>query len=624
MKNIRATAVFWTALAFSVFQLSIPVFVPLIDVQTRGLHVLFGIFTALLAFPFIKTAKAESTLSFWDLFLIVIVFLACINIVLNWQRLYEHPGESTTTDLILGAALTLVILDATRRATGWVMPIVVALMFVYVFCGPLLPGMWKHPDLPLRHVLDTVYFSSEGLFGRITGFSATFISVFIIFGAFLMYTGGGKTFMDLALVIAGRYRGGPAKVAVISSALFGSISGSSAANVSVTGNYTIPLMKKLGYRANFAAGVESMASTLGDFTPPIMGIGAFIISEFLGIPYIKVIGYATIPCILSYIGVFSGVHIEALVLGLTPAAKEDIPPWRTVFTWSRLVPFLIPIFLLVWLLIRGYVLITAGFYASITMIILYIFSGFSIPGIKGRSLQLLGALSQGGKAVARIAPIMISVSLLVHLLDLTGVAPKLSGIIMGIGKDNILITLLVAGIVPLILGSALPATPTYIISAAIIAPGLSKLGIDVIACHLFLFYWGCLSSVTPPTCTTVIIAANYAGGDWIKAAFSGMKLGIVAFLIPFFFVIEPALVSRGPIVDIILYSLSAGAGSFILASGLFGYMRSRLNLVLRLLYGLSGVLILYPSHSATLLGIGFGIFAFLYESVAFKSRMALG
>lgn len=620
--HIRVPVVFWVAFAFSLFQLSVPVFVPLISVQMRALHVLFGISTALLAFPFMQTRKAETKLSAWDLFLVGVILIACLNIVFSWQRLYEHPGESTIADLILGGALTLIILDVTRRATGWVMPIVVAFMFVYVFCGPLLLGMWKHPGLPLRHVLDTVYFSSEGLFGRITGFSATFISVFIIFGAFLIYTGGGKTFMDLALVIAGRYRGGPAKVAVVSSALFGSISGSSAANVSVTGNYTIPLMKKLGYRPNFAAGVEAMASTLGDFTPPIMGIGAFIISEFLGIPYIKIIGYATIPCILSYIGVFSGVHIEALVLGLIPAAKEDIPPWRTVFTWSRLVPFLVPIFLLVWLLIRGYVLITAGFYASITMIILYIFSSFSIPSIKERSLQLGGALSQGGKAVARIAPIMISVSLLVHLLDLTGVAPKLSGIIMEIGKDNMVITLLVAGIVPLMLGTALPATPTYIISAAIIAPGLTKLGIDVMACHLFLFYWGCLSSVTPPTCTTCIIAANYAGGDWIKVAFAGMRLGIVAFLIPFFFVLEPALLARGALVDTIMYSLSAGVGSLILAGGLFGYMRCKLNLFLRSLYGVSGVLLLYPSHSASLLGIAVGLLAFLIESAILKRRMA--
>jgi len=621
--NMRTRVVFGVSFAFSIFQLSIPVFFPLISLQLRTLHVIFGISTALLVFSFRKNDTAEIKFSFWDLFLIGVVLVSCLNVFFQWEYIFEYPGESTIIDLTLGVLLTITVLEATRRATGWIMPLLVAFLFVFVFLGPVMPGMWKHPGLPLKHVLNTVYYSSEGLFGNITGFSATFISVFIIFGALLMHTGGGKTFMDLALLAAGRFRGGPAKVAIVSSALFGSISGSAAANVSVTGNYTIPLMKKLGYRPNFAGGVEAMASTGGVITPPIMGIAAFIMAEFLGIPYISIIGYAIIPCLLFYIGLFSGVHLEALSLGLIPVPKDELPHWRQILTWSRIVPFSVPIFLLIWLLLKGFVLITAGFYASMAVMVLYIFSDFSLSGMSRRIIQVGRALSQGGQAVARIVPIMVSVSVLVNLLDLTGVAPKLSGLILEIGGEYLITALLVAAIVPLILGTALPATPSYIIAAAILAPALVRLGIDVVAIHMFLFYWAALSAVTPPTCTTVIIAANLAGGDWIKVAFVGMRLGIVAFLVPFFFVIEPSLLARGAFIDIIIHTIFAAGGAFLLASGLFGFMRSKINIFLRLFYTGSGVLLLYPNHSVSIVGILLALSTFLVESFIIKRKMTV-
>lgn len=617
-KDTRSILIFWGALAFSLYQLSIPVFAPLIALQIRTLHVIFGLVTAQFLFPFKRDSSGEYKLSLWDLGILIIVLVACLNIFVNWRTLYEEPGEVTLFDLVLGGALTLIVLDTTRRATGWVMPLLVAFLFVFVFIGPLLPGIWKHPGLPLVHVINSVYYSSEGIFGKITGFSATFIAVFIIFGALLMHTGGGRTFMDLALLLAGRFRGGPAKVAVVSSALFGSISGSAAANVSVTGNYTIPLMIKLGYKPNFAAGVEAMASTGGVMTPPIMGISAFIMAEFLGIPYIKIIGYALIPCMLFYIGLFGGVHFEALSLGLSPVPKEDMPQWRSVLTWSRIVPFSVPIALLVWLLLKGFVLITAGFYASTAIVVLYFFSDFSLPGMKERFFQLGRALSQAGQTVAKIAPIMVSVSVLVNLLDMTGVAPKLSGIILEVGGDNLISALLVAAIVPLILGTALPATPSYIIAAAVVGPALTRLGTDVVAVHMFLFYWAALSSITPPTCTTVIIAANYAKSNWIKSANVGMRLGIVAFLVPFFFVLEPSLLGRSSFGNILLYSSSAALGAFLLSSGLFGYMRRKTNLFLRILFGGGGILLLYPDHMASLVGILMASAAFLMESRAIK------
>lgn len=624
MQDVRNTVVFWLALVFAAFQLFIPVFVPLQDLQLRAIHVLLGVSTVLLAISFRKTAKAGTKLPLWDLFLIGIVLVANINILLKWLPIYLYPGESTTTDLILGGALAVIVLEAARRATGWAIPICIVLMFAYVFIGPIMPGMWAHPGLPLEHVLESVYYSPLGIYGFITGMSATFIAVFIIFGALLAAAGGARTFIDLALLLAGRFRGGAAKVAVVSSALFGSISGSAVANVSVTGNYTIPLMKGIGYDANFAGGVEAMSSTGGPLTPPIMGATAFIMSELIGIPYIKVIGYAAIPCLLFYTGIFGGVHFEALRLGLAPVPEEKMPHWRSILTWSKLAPLIIPVAILIWLLLRGFPLISAGFYGSMALIVLYLFSSFSLSGMKERFLQLGRGLSEGGEALAKLVPILVGINMFVILLGLTGVAPKLSALIIEMGGEHLVGALLVSAVVPFFLGTALPVSATYILSAALIAPALIGLQIDLMSANMFLLYWAVLACVTPPTCVPAVIAANIGGGNWLKVAFVGMRLGAVAFLVPFFFVLEPALIARGTPVDILIYASSALAGAIVLAYGFFGHLESRINIPLRLLYTASGILLLYPSNMLSLVGIVIAIIAFLTGRLCIKRFQRIG
>jgi TRAP transporter 4TM/12TM fusion protein len=512
----------------------------------------------------------------------------------------------------------ITVLEGSRRATGWAIPICVIFMFLYVFIGPMMPGIWKHPGFPLEYVIGSVYYSPLGIYGSLTGISATFIAMFLIFGSLLRTTGGGNTFTELALFSAGRFRGGPAKVAVISSAMFGSISGSSIANVSVTGNYTIPLMRGLGYSPNFAGGVEAMASTGGGFTPPIMGISAFIMAELTGIPYIKIIGYAILPCILFYSGLLSGIHFEALRLNLPALQKKDIPNWRTVFTWSKIIPLFLPISILLWMLFKGYTLITAGFYACVSVLILFIFSDFSLMGIKQRFLQAGKALSEGGKSVAIIVPILVSVNMFINLLGLTGIAPKVSAIIVQMGGEHMLGALIIAALIPFVLGTALPTSATYILSVALIAPAITKLGVDIVAVHMFLIYWATLAAVTPPTCTACIIAANIGGGNWIKVAFVGMRLGIVAFIMPFLFVFEPALLGRTGLLDILLYTSSALVGSVFLASGLFGFFRINLNLWQRFFYAASGILLLYPNNLLSITGVFIGLAGLLVETIILK------
>ena len=311
-------------LVFALFQLVLPVFVHLIDLQMRSMHVLLGISLSFLAYPAGKSPKPDRP-SLWDGFIIAVVVVANVNIFLKAMDIYYQPGTAEMFDLVLGAALFILVLEAGRRTMGIAAPIMLLALVAYIYCAPWFPGMWQMRRLSWQFLINSVYYSPLGIYGGVTGMSATFIAMFVIFGALLSVTGAGKTFIDLALRLTGRYTGGPAKTAVVASSMFGSISGSAVANVMVTGNYTIPLMKKYGYEPEFAASVEAISSTGGGVTPPIMSITAFMMAEFLNISYLKIIGYALIPCVLYYTGVFAGVHFRTKRLGLTGAAPGGDP-----------------------------------------------------------------------------------------------------------------------------------------------------------------------------------------------------------------------------------------------------------------------------------------------------------
>ncbi|MEQ9199337.1 MAG: TRAP transporter fused permease subunit, partial [Rhodospirillales bacterium] len=333
-EHLRRRAARICATSLSLFQLIVPVWLPLYDMQLRSLHVMLVVAAILLIAPMFGERRTGISLVL-DTLLILVSAAANLIIFLEWQDIVTYTSSADILELSLGALLLITVLDAARRGAGWAIPVCVMLIFAYVFVGPWMPGIWTHPGFPLTYVIESLYFSTSGLYGSLTGTSATFISIFILFGALLQATGGGQTFMDLALLIAGRATGGPAKVGVVASALFGMISGSAVANVSVTGNYTIPLMRRLGYERNFAAGVEAMSSTGGGITPPVMGITAFIMADLLNIPYLEVIGYAAIPCLLFYVGILAGIHFKARDAGLLPVPVSELPHARDVLTWSR-------------------------------------------------------------------------------------------------------------------------------------------------------------------------------------------------------------------------------------------------------------------------------------------------
>ena len=589
-------------LVFALFQLVLPVFVHLIDLQMRSIHVLLGISLSFLAYPAGKSPKPERP-SLWDGFIIAVVVVANVNIFLKAMDIYYQPGTAEAFDLVLGAALFILVLEAGRRTMGVAAPIMLLALVAYIYCAPWFPGMWQMRRLSWQFLINSVYYSPLGIYGGVTGMSATFIAMFVIFGALLSVTGAGKTFIDLALRLTGRFTGGPAKTAVVASSMFGSISGSAVANVMVTGNYTIPLMKKYGYEPEFAASVEAISSTGGGVTPPIMSITAFMMAEFLNISYLKIIGYALIPCVLYYTGVFAGVHFRTKRLGLRALPPEEIPRWGEILRFKKMSGFLVPTVTLLYMIYAGSPLMEAGFYASVAALAVYFVNHAREMGVRPMLTGIAQALSAGGLDIVRLVPILVCMSVLVNLIGVTGLAPKISAVILEIGTTNIYLSLLIASLLPLILGTALPVVPTYLLSMSILTPALLKLGVDEVAAHLFYIYWGVLGAITPPTCEAAVVAAGIAKGSWVKTANYAMKLGAVAFCLPYFMVLHPALVGRDTPVQVALAAGTGLLGAVTMAYGLFGWSASRLNPVLRVLFFAGGAMMLFPGIEVTLVGM---------------------
>ncbi len=578
-------------MSFALVQLLVPLFLTdLIDIQLRAVHVALGLSLAILVF-----SKRVGKITPFEMLMIIIVLLANINILGDAYDIYITPGASDSWDIALGIAIFMIILIVARNSMGWPIPTMVLLFLAYIFLGRYMPGIWKLRGLSLRYVINSIYWSPLGVYGSITGMSATFISTFIIFGSLIASVGAGKTFIDLALALTGRYRGGPAKTAVISSALFGSISGSGVANVCVTGNYTIPLMKRLGYDKDFAAAVEAIASTGGIITPPLMGVAAFMMAEFLKISYFNVMGYALIPCILFYTGVYGGVHFYTLKHNLAAVPDEEIPSFKEVLRPERILPLLLPTVVLIYLIAIGRPLMYAGFYGSSTCILLHLFLSLLRGRLKKGVKDILAGLEDGGKGLARLLPVLVSVNVLVNMIGMTGIAPKLSGIITSLGENNMILSLIIATIIPFILGTSLPVVPTYMLCISILSSPLMKIGVRPEAIHLFFIYWSMLGGVTPPTCTQAMVAAGIAGGNWVRTGFLSVKLGIVAFIIPFFFVINPALLGLSTWGEVISSAITGFAGALLLSFSLFWTFKGIPGILLKAVFFISGLLALYPN-----------------------------
>ena len=598
------------AVLFTLFQLYTAYVGSFPDLIQRSIHIGFAMTLGFMLYGATKRSPRERV-SYPDLLLAFLGIVVCAYAAGNYDRIMMNPGESNDLDLIFGIIATLLVLEMTRRVLGWILPVIAIVMIGYAYLGPYFPDALAHRGFGPTYILETIYLSTSGIWGNVTGVSATIMAGFLIFGSLLFYTGGGETFVDLAKAIAGRSYGGPAKVSCFSSALFGTISGSAVANVVVDGVFNIPLMKKLGYRAEFAGAVEATASTGGQIMPPVMGAGAFIMAEFTSTPYLKIALAATLPALLYYLGVTASVHFGARKDNLARIPRELIPSIKK--TLPKSASLFVPVTLLVYLMMTGWDPTTAVLWATVTSAVLYLAGVRSMASLKERTVNLVKALEAGGKSIVLVAALCACAQIVIGMVNLSGLGIKMTEMVIGLSMGIEFLGLFFTMIVCLILGMGLPTTAAYVLAASVAGPALIKMGVAPVAAHLFIFYFAIISAITPPVCVAVYAAAAIAHSNWLTTGWLAVRMGLAGFVAPFLFVYRPGLLLIGSPIDIIWSALVSAAAIFCLAGAAIGYFGDRCRWYESLLlFGCSAFLII-PGLATDLIGFTVAAMIYIYQ-----------
>ena len=564
----RAVVISLIAIAFSCFHIYTAIFGTLDAHLQRAVHLAFALTLVYLLYPASKGLRRDR-FNPLDL-LFVALSLFCLGyLIFQYRLLVTRASILTPMDVVIGGVCILLVFEAGRRIVGLPMVIIAALFLLYARFGEFLPGALAHRNVTIPQLVNHLFYTIEGMFGIPLGVSATFVFMFLLFAAFIEITGIGKLFIDLGNTIAGWASGGPAKVAVITSALEGMVEGSSVSNVVGSGSFTIPMMKKLGYSPEFAGAVEAAASTGGQIMPPIMGAAAFLMAEYLNIPYLEVAKAAAIPAVLYFIGIFGGVHFEAKKLGLRGMNRKELPRfWHIIKTEGEL---FIPLVGIIWLLVSGFSLNRVALGASLLAIIAALIrpsvifialltSGRLIradvaPGstrihTAGRLLREwvpngaragLGALEKGARSALGVAVACALAGVIVGVVTKTGLGLKLASALVNLSQGNLLLTMFFTMITSLILGMGVPTTANYIITSTIAAPALLQLGVIPIAAHLFVFYFGIIADLTPPVALAAYAGAAIARANPFKTGVVATRLAVGAFILPYIFVVAPQL-----------------------------------------------------------------------------------
>lgn len=595
-KRIKAILITVVGVAMSIFHIYTAQFGVYSALVQRPVHLAFAFVLIFLLHPSKKEGRGW-WIHLLDGLFIVLSVISLIHLIVTFKEIVLRGGAATQLDIWLGGLLILFVLEGTRRVLGWALPIIASVFILYALLGKYLPGLWGHRGVNLESLISYQYLTTEGIFSLPLGVSATFIYIFILFGGFLVASGTGEFFIDFANSIAGHLKGGPAKVAVFSSACFGTISGSAVANVVGTGSFTIPLMKRLGYSPTFAGAVEAVASTGGQIMPPVMGAGAFIIAEMLGIPYIQVAIAAAIPAILYYFSLMYMVHLEAIRLGLRGLSKEERPNlWNTLKGRGYL---LIPAILLIYWLIVGYSPMKAGFW-SIGAV--FVFSFLRRATWMG-PMKLVEALKRGGTGCLEVVTACACAGIVIGVVTQTGLGLKFSTIVIEASKGSLPLALTFIAITSLILGMGVTTSAAYILTIILGGPVLVKLGVLPLAAHLFVFYYSCLSTITPPVALAAYAGAGIAGANPFSVGFTAMRLALIAYIVPYFFVFQPVLIWQGNFLNILWAFFTAVLGCIALGSGLMGQMLGPLGIFSRLLLVGGGFALIKPGIYTDLFGM---------------------
>lgn len=596
------------AICFSLFQLYTAAFGVLDAQLQRAVHLAFGLGLVFLLYPSRKKWRNDHKLHPLDLVLAILGAATPLYIVTNYEAIVGRGGMINDTDYIIGAIGVLLVIEAARRVVG--MPIVlVVLAFVgYAFLGPYMPDLLAHRGMNPEALVGHLYFTTEGIFGIPLGISATFIFLFILFGAYLESTGLGQFFIDIANSLAGWARGGPAKVAVLSSGLMGTISGSSVACVATGGAFTIPMMKKLGYNKEFAGAVEAAAATGGQIMPPIMGAAAFLMAEFMGIPYLEVVKAAVIPAILYFLGIWLGTHFEARKKDLKGIPRHRLPKAWKVFKESGHLS--IPLFIIMYLLIVGYTPMRAALVGIGTTII----AAALRPATRLSFAQIVHGLEQGAKSALGVLTACAAAGIIIGIVTATGVGLKLASALIEASGNILIVTLFMVMVTSILLGMGVPTTANYVITSTIAAPALVQMGVPLLAANMFVFYFGIVADITPPVALAAFAGAAISGGNPLKTGVNATKLAIAAFIIPYMFVLNPAmLMVNATVGTIIMTCISATIGMIGISAAMIGYYIVKTSIVERLLLFAGGLCLIVPGTVTDVTGIAILVLVTLYQ-----------
>jgi TRAP transporter 4TM/12TM fusion protein len=536
-----------------------------------------------------------------DIILALLALSTGIYYLIEFERITTRimfVDPVTNLDILFGTITIILVLEATRRTVGPPLTALAIAFLAYLFLSPLLPGVLYFRGLSVKEIIEFQFLTTDALYGIPVGVSATYIFLFILFAAFLQQTGVGKFFMDLAFALTGRSRGGPAKAAVVGSSLMGTLMGSGSGNVAATGVFTIPLMKKAGYKPHFAGAVEAVASTGGQIMPPVMGSAAFIMAEFTNIPYWNIALAAAIPAILYYIAVFMMVHLEAVKQGLKGMPKEELPNLKQ--TLKRGIHLFTPLIVVVYLLSNGYSPNTAALWALVSTVVVSLFR----KDTRITPRKFVNALIEGAKMATFVAAACAAAGIVLGVIIYSGLGLRLTSIMVNAAGGNLLLTLIFVAIGSLILGMGMGTNAVYVTVAALMVPALILMKVPLLAAHMFAFYFGCVSLFTPPVATAAFVAAGLAGAGALRTGFTATRLGIVAFIVPFMFVYGPSLLLLGSPVEIISSFATASIGVCALAMGLQGYAISKIGIPERILFFIAAVSLMHPDLMTDVIGLG--------------------
>lgn len=602
------------SIIWSVFQIYMSTIGVMEAITFRVWHLGFLLLFAFIFYPASKRGKGERKMPTWfDWICIAATIGTTAYFLLTYESfIRERAGENTTMDLWVGALAIILLFEASRRVVGNALSIIALIFLLYNFFGAYIPGMLGHYGFSIERVINIMYWGGQGIFGTALGVSATYIFIFVLFGAFLKNSGFSDFINDLALTIAGRTAGGPAKVAVFASALMATVSGSAVSNVVTTGTVTIPMMKKAGYSRKFAGAVESVASTGGLIAPPVMGAAAFIMAEYLGVSYSVVLLAAIIPATLYYLTLFMIVHFEAKKMGLSGIAKENIPEAKKVLKEGG--HLFIPLVILLGMLFAGF----SPLYAAVCSL----FSVVPAAAIRKHTRMsfqtVINSIVEGVKGAISVGIACAIVGIVIGTMTLTSTGLTFGYNILTLAGDSVLIAAALTALISIVLGMGIPATAAYIIVVTISVPILTQLGVPAIAAHMFAFYFAALSSITPPVALAAYAAAGIAGESPNKVAMESMRLGLIGFIVPFFFIFNPTLLlTGGTIGEYIFAATTACIGGVALAAGLKGYMFRNTYWIERILLLLAGVALidttLLINIFALLVIIGVGVLQILIK-----------